>query len=99
MENRIRYDLVYQCGLCNVFRVEVPQVGVAQSPKYTRVMQADYRACENYCRGLIEAGKEVAVWHSDVAGDVLLCPHGPWQMGAGELWRDRKCPPHEAAYA
>ena len=99
MNERTRYDLVYQCGIANVFRVTVPFPGQAQTPHYVRLLQADYRACEWYCQGLIEAGAEVSVWHSDVAGDVLLCPLGPWEMGRGELWADKKNPPIKAAYA
>jgi hypothetical protein len=99
MNDRIRYDLVYQCGIANVFRVNVPFPGQAQTPTYTRIMQHAYEPCERFCAGLIEAGAEVAVWHSDSAGDVLLCPYGPWQMGKGGLWADKKNPPIKAAYA
>ena len=91
------YYLVYQCGIANVFRCTVAQRGT--SPHYERVMQGAYMTVELFCCGLIEAGAEVSVWHSDVAGDVLDCPQGPWQEGPGGLWREKKAPPGLALYA
>lgn len=89
-----QFALVYQCGIANVFRIDMPETSEqAQSPKYVRVVQGAYSQAEQYCRGAIGAGADVLVYHSDVAGDVLLCPRGPWSEGAGDLWADKKHPP------
>ena len=93
------YMLVYQCGIANVFRVTYPFGDQARSPHYVRVVQSDYRTCEWFVRGVIEAGENASVWHSDVAGDVILCPHGPWKEGKGDLWADKKNPPALCEYA
>ncbi len=95
---RRNYALVYQCGIANVFRVTQAECE-GSSPHYERIVQADYRSAEWFCRGVLEAGADVSVWHSDVAGDVMLCPCGPWQEGPGGLWRDKKAPAGMALYS
>lgn len=92
------YHLVYQCGIANVFRCSKAE-SEGSSIRYERLLQGDYRTAETFCRGLLETGAAVSVWHSDVAGDVLLCPCGPWQEGPGGLWREKKFPPRTAKYA
>ena len=90
------YNLVYQCGLANVFRHEKTESEGA-SWRYTRLVQGTYETAERYCCGLLEAGASVSVWHSDVAGDCLVMQ--PWREGAGELWAERKTPPKGASYS
>jgi hypothetical protein len=43
-----------------------------------------------FCRGALEAGWPVQVFHADVAADCLTAA---WADGPGDLWRDRKHPP------
>ncbi len=80
-----RVALVYQVGLANVFQLAVGGGGREQ-----RVMQADYRSCELYVRGMRDAGAEVHVYHCDAAGDIA---HLLWADGPGDLWREKKHPP------
>jgi hypothetical protein len=79
------YVLLYQVGIANVARMEVD--GNAR-----RVLQHAYRTCEDFSRGLIEAGCSVSVKHCDRAGDVLLFA-SEWRDGAGDLWSESKRPP------
>jgi hypothetical protein len=74
--------LVYQGGLANVFRVG--------GGRPVRLLQADYHSCEMFCRGALEAGRPVRVFHADVAGDCLTAE---WADGPGDLWAERKHPP------
>lgn len=65
------YTLVYQAGIANVFsHANKPTRCSLGSRK--RVMQADFKSCENFCRGLIEAGAEVTPAWCNMAGDVSL---------------------------
>ncbi len=80
----MRFTLLYQCGLANVFRLD--------ADGWKRVLQHAYSACEWYCAGLIDCGGLVAVRHWDGAGDALACQN-EWTDGAGELWMTHKRPP------
>ncbi len=82
----MRYALVYQVGIANVFRLS----GKGRE----LVVQHDYRYCEAFCAGLLCADFAVEVYHADVAGD---CSFADWQPGKGELWADKKHPPKNAA--
>ena len=71
------YTLVYQGGIANVFRhVPNQSLGIEENePKGSsreRLFQGDFKSCENYCRGLIEAGGVVRRAWANVAGDVAL---------------------------
>jgi hypothetical protein len=79
---RLEYALVYQCGLANVFRM-------GEGPP-RRVLQHAFGHCETFCRGLVEAGCVVRVYHADVAGDCVLAG---WAEGPGEMFADAKSPP------
>lgn len=89
----MRFVLLYQCGLANVFSVH-PQ-------GLHRVYQGDYCGAELIAQGAKLAGAEVEVMHWDGAGDALErggkagrwgIPSA-WHEGRGELWADRKAPP------
>lgn len=58
--------LVYQAGLANVFKYD-PHHG-----RFARVRQADFGSCEEYCRGLRDAGIQIDVAWCNMAGDILL---------------------------
>lgn len=78
------YVLLYQCGLANVVRYH----------DLSRVLQNAYGPCESFARGLIEAGKRVAIMHCDVAGDAMIhAKLGAWRDGKGDLWSESKRPP------
>lgn len=70
--------LVYQCGLANVF---------AAGGK--RVYQGDFSTAEAMLRGAQLCGASVAVYHCDVAGDVLT-RQLDWQMGPGDMFAEHK---------
>jgi hypothetical protein len=76
------YILLYQNGIANVVRFR----------DMRRVLQHCYRVCEDYCRGLIEAGKRVEVMHCDVLGDVLKTRLGQWRAGPGPTGENYKRP-------
>ncbi len=89
-----RAVLVYQVGLANVFMVD-PVVGADRIVGRRRMLQADYRSCELYAKGLRDAGSELEVAHCDEAGDVT---RADWQPGAGDLWREKKYPPAQCLF-
>jgi hypothetical protein len=86
------YILLYQAGIANVY-----ESGQGERPA-RRVLQSDYRACEHYCLGLLEAGAGVEVWNANVAGDPLLQPDA-WQKGKGGPFAESQRPPVYARYA
>lgn len=72
------YCLVYQAGIANVFE-EFPR----ETPRYAqestgnkteseriRVLQSDFRTCEDFCRGLRQAKQTVRVAWCNEAGDI-----------------------------
>lgn len=65
-----RAVLVYQAGIANVF--EVTAFNMADYGRDAkRLMQADFRSCENFARGLDCAGVKVATAHCNQAGDIV----------------------------
>ncbi len=60
--------LLYQAGIANVFELESIDTRLA-TRKVKRLMQADFRSCEMYARGLKDAGVAVTTMHVNVAGD------------------------------
>ena len=66
--------LVYQGGIANVFAVDFFKL----SPEYRnarRLMQADFHACVNFCRGFAAAGGIVQTAACNEAGDIT---NRPW---------------------
>jgi hypothetical protein len=64
-----RAFLVYQAGIANVFQVK--SLNLADYGRNAvRLMQADFRACENFARGLATAGTLVRSAHCNMAGDI-----------------------------
>lgn len=75
----MKYTLVYQNGIANVF-----------DANFKRVLQHAFSSCEWFCRGLISAGHSVEVMHCDVLGDLLLVPLGQWRSGKGSQFDNAK---------
>jgi hypothetical protein len=69
-----RAMLVYQAGLANVFAVETFNLSqydlTNQYQDRRRLLQADFRACENFARGLAAAGIFVTTAHCNMTGDI-----------------------------
>jgi hypothetical protein len=65
-----KYMLVYQAGLANVFRVSAYNLA-DYGRDALRVMQADFRSCETFARGLVEAGAGVKSAACNRAGDII----------------------------
>lgn len=62
--------LVYQAGIANVFEVQAFNVSdYGRDAK--RLLQADFRTCENFARGLGVAGALVTTMHCNQAGDIV----------------------------
>jgi hypothetical protein len=61
-----RAVLVYQAGIANVFRVTRTSTD--------RIMQSDFTTCENYVRGLRDAGVNLTVAWCNMAGDIAGQP-------------------------
>jgi hypothetical protein len=62
--------LVYQAGIANVFEVKsLNQVDYGRDAK--RLLQADFRACENFARGMGTAGYCVRTLACNMAGDII----------------------------
>lgn len=67
---RKRYVLVYQAGIANVFEVTAFNLSdYGRDAK--RIMQADFRTCETFCRGLVQAGAIVKTAGCNQAGDIV----------------------------
>jgi len=67
---RLRFMLVYQAGLANVFQVDCFNL----SPfgrNARRVMQSDFFSCEFFAHGLGHAGAIVATAACNQAGDIV----------------------------
>ena len=100
----IRYELVYQCGIANVFKVHIQDSAPGETCmiRRERVLQGAYRDCETFCRGVMSAmdnPEAVSVWHSDMAGDLDNPYYPAWQEGPGTMFEDKKHPPACATYA
>jgi hypothetical protein len=67
--NFSRAYLVYQAGIANVFKVRAHTL-VPKGRNAARLLQADFRACENYARGLRDAGVVVRTAGCNMAGDI-----------------------------
>src|SRR5690348_5829197 len=65
-----RYALVYQAGIANVFAVDINGLKPETRKKTKRVLQSDFRGCEMFCRGLMEAGAQVRSYACNEAGDI-----------------------------
>lgn len=71
--------LVYQAGIANVFA----KSSKAGEPKIVRLLQADFRGCEMFARGMGQAGERVRTMACNMAGDI-----------AGQRWsEDLEAPP------
>jgi hypothetical protein len=65
-----RAVLVYQAGIANVF--EVASFNMADYGRDAkRLMQSDFRSCENFTRGLAVAGWLIVSAHCNMAGDIV----------------------------
>ena len=64
-----RAVLVYQAGIANVFSVTAFNMA-DYGRDAERLMQADFRACENFARGLVAAGVLVTSAQCNQAGDI-----------------------------
>lgn len=72
--------LVYQAGIANVFEVEAFNMAdYGRDAK--RLLQADFRSCEMFARGLAAAGFKVATAHCNQAGDIT---HAHWSENLDE---------------
>jgi hypothetical protein len=65
-----RAFLVYQTGIANVFQVKCMNLA-SYGRNAVRLMQADFRSCENFARGLSTAGALVRTAHCNMAGDIV----------------------------
>lgn len=62
--------LVYQAGIANVFEVQSFNMSdYGRDAK--RLLQADFRSCENFARGMAAAGCKVATAGCNMAGDII----------------------------
>lgn len=67
-----RAVLVYQAGIANVFEVAAFNMS-DYGREARRLIQADFRTCESFARGLVAAGASVTSAHCNRAGDVAEC--------------------------
>lgn len=83
-----RAVLVYQAGIANVFAVECFNSNpFGRNAK--RLLQADFRSCENFARGLGTAGVQVASAGCNMAGNVV---NQPWSWSDFGPFRDQASP-------
>ena len=68
-----RAVLVYQAGLANVFQVTSFNLS-DYGRDARRLMQADFRSCEQFARGLQAAGVTVKTAACNMAGDIIGQP-------------------------
>jgi hypothetical protein len=62
--------LVYQAGLANVFELGNMSLDLVQRDA-KRLMQSDFRSCENFALGLKAAGIVVTTAACNKAGDII----------------------------
>ena len=67
-----RAMLVYQGGISNVFAVKSFALKAEERDAPVRLMQADFRTCEAFTRGMSVAGAAVRSAHCNMPGDVAL---------------------------
>ena len=65
-----RSMLVYQAGIANVFEVECFNL-TSFGRNAKRLLQADFRSCEYFARGLAAAGVTVRTVACNKAGDII----------------------------
>jgi hypothetical protein len=61
--------LVYQCGIANVFEVDAFNLS-PEGRNARRLIQADFRTCANFARGMAAAGCSVKTVQCNMAGDI-----------------------------
>lgn len=66
-----KYALIYQAGIANVFEVETLNLN-KEGRNAKRILQSDFRSCENFCEGLKHAGGYVYSAYCNMAGDINL---------------------------
>lgn len=67
--NQLRFSLVYQAGIANVFQVESWNLSpFGRNAK--RLMQSDFRTCETFARGLAFGGHLVQTFACNLAGEI-----------------------------
>jgi hypothetical protein len=76
MEGNMRLEiknavLVYQAGIANVFEVDCFNMSTF-GRNARRLLQADFRTCEAFSRGLAAAGVHVYSAHCNMAGDIAM---------------------------
>jgi len=65
--------LVYQAGIANVFAVDCFNMDpFGRNAK--RLLQSDFRSCENFARGMAAAGVKVGSAFCNMAGDIAEQP-------------------------
>lgn len=69
MDKIKRAVLVYQAGIANVFQVDCFNMS-DYGREAKRLLQADFRTCESFARGLAAAGVRVGTAHCNEAGDI-----------------------------
>lgn len=70
----MKYALVYQCGIANVFEVETLNLS-PDGRNAKRIMQSDFRSCEMFALGLKHAGCYIYSAYCNMAGDIT---NQPW---------------------
>lgn len=73
MSKRLRIEravLVYQAGIANVFAVDSFNL-TDYGRNARRLLQYDFRTCENFARGLVAAGTVLCSLHCNMAGDIV----------------------------
>lgn len=66
---RLRFALVYQAGLANVFQVNCFNLNPF-GRNARRVLQCDFRSCEFFAHGLAQAGAIVMTLACNQAGEI-----------------------------
>jgi hypothetical protein len=75
--------LLYQVGIANVFEE------LRKKPYIKRLLQSDFRTCEQFCRGAQFAGAGITLMHWDHAGDAAQHV-ASWEDGVGEIFAESK---------
>jgi len=90
----MKFALVYQCGIADVFAVDEHLLcakgrnGKLRNAR--REVQSDFRSCEVFCQGLIRGGAVVLVASCNRAGDISDCT---WTSGLDDCpFRDEARP-------
>jgi hypothetical protein len=68
-EDAMRYCLVYQAGIANVFLVDTFNLAKNAGGR-KRILQSDFKNCESFSRGLAHADMSVASCYCNQAGDI-----------------------------